>query len=139
MSTAPSPLSSALARVGDRWSLLIVHALLEGPRRFNDLQEAVDGIAPNILSRRLSDLERTGVLSTAPYSTRPPRVTYELTAAGHELASALRLLAQWGAGHADTDDAIRHETCGTPVQARWFCPTCARSVDEGDASDLSYV
>lgn len=137
--TDPSPLSAALSRVGDRWSLLIVDALLDGPRRFNDLHAAVAGIAPNILSRRLTDLEREGVLSTTPYSTRPLRMSYELTAAGHELAGALRLLAQWGAAHADTDEAIRHETCGTPVQARWYCPTCARSVDEGDASDLSYV
>lgn len=135
----PSPLSAALSRVGDRWSLLIVAALLDGPRRFNDLQAAVAGIAPNILSRRLADLEQQGVVATTPYSKRPLRVTYELTAAGAELASALRLLAQWGAAHADTDEAIRHEACGTPVQARWYCPTCAHSVDEGDASDLNYV
>lgn len=134
-----TPLAAALARVGDRWSLLIVDALLDGPRRFNDLQAAVSGIAPNILSRRLSDLERAGVLSTTPYSTRPLRVTYELTAAGRDLASALRLLAQWGATQTGTDAALRHEACGTPVQARWYCPTCGRSVEEGDASDLSYV
>lgn len=139
MDTDPSPLAAALSRVGDRWSLLIVAALLDGPRRFNDLQGAVAGIAPNILSRRLADLERQGVLGSAPYSTRPLRVTYELTAAGHELASALRLLAQWGAAHADTDEAIRHEACGTPVQAVWYCPTCARPVDEDEASDISYV
>lgn len=139
MDTDPSPLAAALARVGDRWSLLIVAALLDGPRRFNDLQAAVAGIAPNILSRRLADLEREGVLGSTPYSTRPLRVTYELTAAGQELASALRLLAQWGAAHADTDQALRHETCGTPLHAVWYCPTCARPVDEDDASDLSYV
>ena len=139
MSSETSPLSAALERVGDRWSLLIVDALLDGPRRFKDLQTAVTGIAANILSRRLGDLERAGVLTTTPYSTRPLRVTYELTAAGQELAGALRLLAQWGSAHADTDEAVRHEVCGTPVQARWYCPTCARSVDEGDASDLSFV
>ncbi|HVM00425.1 MAG TPA: helix-turn-helix domain-containing protein [Egibacteraceae bacterium] len=137
--TTASPLSAALARVGDRWSLLIVDALLDGPRRFNELQEAVEGIAPNILSRRLSDLERQGVLSTTPYTTRPLRVTYELTAAGEELASALRLLAQWGSAYAGEASAIRHEACGTPVQARWHCPTCGRTLEDGEASDLSYV
>lgn len=139
MSPDSSPLAAALARVGDRWSLLIVAALLDGPRRFNDLQAAVAGIAPNILSRRLSDLEREGVVATTPYSTRPLRLTYELTAAGEELASTLRLLAQWGAAHADGDEAIRHEACGTAVQAVWYCPTCAGPVDDGDANDLSYV
>lgn len=139
MDDARSPLAAALARIGDRWSLLIVESLLEGPRRFNELQASVAGIAPNILSRRLSDLERDGVVVTAPYSRRPPRFTYELTAAGRELAGALRLLAQWGATHAGGDEAPRHETCGTSVEARWYCPTCERSVDEGEASELSHV
>ena len=52
-----TPLASALERVGDRWSLLLIEALLEGPRRFGELSEAVDGIAPNILSDRLKRLE----------------------------------------------------------------------------------
>ena len=54
----PSPLEAALERVGDRWSLLLVEALLAGPRRFNELGEAVPGIAPNILTDRLRRLER---------------------------------------------------------------------------------
>lgn len=139
MDRARSPLAAALSRVGDRWSLQIVESLLEGPRRFNELQASVTGIAPNILSRRLSDLERDGVIVAAPYSQRPPRFSYELTGAGRELAGALRLLAQWGATNAGSDEAPRHEACGTPVQARWYCPTCERSVDEGEASELSHV
>ncbi|MGH9264916.1 MAG: winged helix-turn-helix transcriptional regulator, partial [Acidimicrobiales bacterium] len=94
----PSPLEEAVARVGDRWALLIVSALLDGPRRFNDLQGDVAGIAPNVLSQRLRTLEQHGVVVAAPYSERPPRFVYQLTAAGAELAGALRLLAQWGAG-----------------------------------------
>ena len=53
----PSPLAEALTRVGDRWTLLVVEALLPGPRRFNDLLGQVPGIAPNILSERLKRLE----------------------------------------------------------------------------------
>ena len=57
-----SPLDAALSRVGDRWSFLVVEALLDGPRRFNDLGSAIPGIAPNILTDRLRRLEREGVV-----------------------------------------------------------------------------
>ena len=93
----PSPLEAALERVGDRWSLLLVEALLAGPRRFNELGEAVPGIAPNILTDRLRRLERERIVVATPYQERPPRMSYALTADGHDLASALRLLADWGA------------------------------------------
>src|SRR3954466_13906225 len=95
----PSALAEALERVGDRWTLLIVEALLDGPRRFGDLLEGVQGIAPNILTQRLRHLEREAVVVSRPYSERPPRVAYELSAAGAELAGALRLLSDWGAPH----------------------------------------
>ena len=124
-----SPLAEALARVGDRWTLLVVEALLDGPRRFNDLLGQLPGIAANILSERLKRLEREGLLVARPYSDRPPRAAYQLTAEGRELAGALRLLAYWGAGHADPAQAPRHDACGTPVEARWYCPTCDRLVD----------
>ena len=121
----PSPLEEAVSRVGDRWTLLIVSALLDGPRRFNDLQADVAGIAPNVLSQRLRSLEEHGVVVSTPYSQRPPRFVYQLTAAGAELAGALRLLAQWGAGQSpDSVEPLRHPPCGTPLEARWYCPTC---------------
>src|SRR4051794_41859544 len=75
----PSPLADALARVGGRWTLLVVGALIEGPRRFGDLQEAVPGIAPNILSQRLRHPEREALVVAPPYSQHPPRVGYELS------------------------------------------------------------
>jgi len=136
----PSPLAEALARVGDRWTLLIVEALLSGPRRFNDLLGQLPGIAANILSERLRRLERDGLLVARLYSERPPRAAYQLTAEGRELAGALRLLAYWGAGHADPAQAPRHPACGTPVEARWYCPTCDRLVDqEPDHAEVHFV
>jgi DNA-binding HxlR family transcriptional regulator len=138
--TASSPLAEALARVGDRWTLLIVEALLGGPRRFNDLLDQLPGIAASILSERLKRLERDGLLLARPYSERPPRAAYQLTADGRELAGALRLLAAWGAGHADPAQAPVHPACGTPVEARWYCPTCDHLVDgEPDSAEVRYV
>ena len=135
-----SALDGALARVGDRWSLLIVEALLDGPRRFNDLAEAVSGIAPNILTDRLRRLEREGVVVSRAYQERPPRQDYALTDDGHELAGVLRLLAAWGSSGAAAGTpvgvALRHVTCGSPLEARWYCPTCARTVDDAEGSDL---
>jgi DNA-binding HxlR family transcriptional regulator len=135
-----SPLSEALARVGDRWTLLVVEALLSGPQRFNDLLGQLPGIAANILSDRLKRLERDGLLVARPYSDRPPRAVYHLTANGQELAGALRLLAYWGSGHADPAQAPRHSACGTPIEARWYCPTCDRLVDhDPDQADAHFV
>ena len=136
-SPAPTALGIALDRVGDRWSLLLVEALLTGPRRFNELSEAVPGIAPNILSDRLRRLERSGILVATPYSRRPVRMEYALTTDGRELAGALRLLADWGARRGGEGEPLRHDVCGTPLEARWHCPTCNRTVDDGDAAELT--
>jgi DNA-binding HxlR family transcriptional regulator len=138
-SARASSLGAALALVGDRWTLLIVDALLAGARRFNDLLSDVDGIAPNILSQRLKHLEREAMITARPYSRRPPRFSYELTAAGRDLAGALRLLAEWGARRAADADPPRHATCGTPMEVRWYCPTCARAVEEEERAELRFV
>ena len=135
-----SPLAEALARVGDRWTLLVVEALLPGPRRFNDLLGQIPGIAANILSERLKRLEREGLLVARPYSERPPRAADQLTAEGTDLAGALRLLAHWGTRHTDPADTPRHLTCGTPIEARWYCPTCDHLVDhEPRDAAVSYL
>ncbi|MDP8976498.1 MAG: helix-turn-helix transcriptional regulator [Actinomycetota bacterium] len=129
-----SPLERAVGRVGDRWALLVAHALLGGAKRFGELQQAVPGIASNVLSQRLKGLEREGVVLARPYCTRPPRFAYELTASGQELAGALRLLAQWGSAEGGSE-GLHHEACGTAMEARWWCPTCARTVDDHEAGD----
>jgi DNA-binding HxlR family transcriptional regulator len=131
-------LESALERIGERWALLVVDALLDGPKRFSDLQETVPGIAPNILSQRLKHLEREAIIVARPYQQRPLRLSYELTAAGRELAGALRLLAQWGA-RGSGEAALRHATCGSPLEARWYCPTCARVVEDAEPAELRYL
>jgi DNA-binding HxlR family transcriptional regulator len=136
----PSALEAALDRVGDRWSLLVVDVLLEGPRRFGELREALPAIAPNILTDRLRRLERERILVSTAYSTRPPRMEYALTGDGRDLASALRLLADWGSRRTG-GEPLRHDRCGTPIEARWFCPTCAIAVadteiDGGEATRL---
>jgi DNA-binding HxlR family transcriptional regulator len=137
--SAPSALATALDRVGDRWSLLLVESLLAAPRRFNELSDAVPGIAPNILADRLRRLERARILVATPYSRRPLRMEYALTADGRELAGALHLLAEWGSRRGGVGEPLRHELCGTPLQAAWHCPTCDRLIADDQADELRHL
>jgi len=136
---APAALEWAVERVGDRWTLLIVHALLTGPLRFGEFGDALPGIATNVLSQRLKRLEADGLVLSTAYSARPPRFSYELTQAGRELGGVLALLTHWGEV-AGGGDGLRHSLCGTPLEARWWCPTCDRTVDDpDDEGELRFV
>ncbi len=121
------PLATAAGAVGDRWSLLVVARLLEGPRRFGELLDELDGLAPNILAKRLDRLEAEGLVVGEPYTRRPVRHDYRLTERGADLGGALRLLAAWGAR---AHGGPAHARCGTGLDVRWFCPTCDEVVDE---------
>jgi DNA-binding HxlR family transcriptional regulator len=137
---ASGGLEAALTRIGDRWSLLVVDALLGGFRRFGELQEDLNGIATNVLAQRLKHLERLGLVVATPYSQRPPRFRYGLTAAGQDLAGAVRLLTQWGAEQAGTTaSGLRHDACGTTPDARWYCPTCSRLVADDELGELTFI
>lgn len=128
-----SALDTALRRTGDRWGFLIVDALQAGSLRFSELAEAVPGIATNVLSQRLRQLEASSIIVATPYSQRPVRYQYALTESGRGLADPLQLLAQWGTEQSvvvtGSPEPIEHVACGTALQVRWFCPTCAQLVE----------
>lgn len=128
-------LVSALEVVGDRWSLQVVAGLLDGPRRFGELAESLDGIAPNVLTTRLRQLERAGLLVATPYSQRPVRLAYGLTDSGRELAGAISLLTAWGARQSGSTEGPLHNSCGTALETVLYCPTCERPA-ESAASEL---
>jgi DNA-binding HxlR family transcriptional regulator len=137
--TSTNALADALVTVGDRWSLLVVDALGQGPRRFAELEAGLPGIATNVLTQRLRRLEADLLVMAVPYSTRPKRFAYQLTEAGRALGGATRLLAQWSADHGGGGaETPAHPECGTPMVARWWCPTCDRPSDSGPA-DLLWV
>ena len=122
-----SPLSEALTRVGDRWTLLVVEALLNGPQRFNDLLGQLPGIAANILSDRLKRLERDGLLVARPYSERPPRNEYHLTEKGLDLWPVLHALLRYGDRWYAPDGPPRrilHRSCGGEADDRRICTRC---------------
>jgi DNA-binding HxlR family transcriptional regulator len=139
MAPVTSGLDAAMAAVGDRWTLLVVDALLDGPRRFTELQQAIPKLAPNVLIARLRRLEEQGLVVATPYSDRPPRLEYRITEAGRELAGALRLLSRWGARDvAGEAEGPHHHSCGTALEVRWFCPTCGRVAEQAD-DDLLWL
>ncbi|WCO65810.1 helix-turn-helix domain-containing protein [Iamia majanohamensis] len=132
----PDPmLVRAVERVGDRWVLLIVAGLMDGPRRFGDLGDGL-GVAPNILTARLRQLEEDGLVVARPYSERPVRHEYALTGAGRELAATLAHLSEWGARRrGGPTGAAFHSRCGATLEVRAWCPTCDRTVEGEEAAE----
>lgn len=106
-------------------------ALLDGPLRFTDLSARLDGIAPNTLSSRLSDLEADGLVVSTPYQQRPERFSYHLTEDGLDLRDVIVAIRGWHTRRT-TDESPTHATCGGQLQVRWYCPHCHRAVDSPD-------
>jgi DNA-binding HxlR family transcriptional regulator len=111
--------------------LRIVEHLLDGSKRFGEITSALDGIAPNVLTSRLRQLERDGLVVATPYSRRPVRLAYSLTDAGRELADAIAVLSAWGARQTGDIDGPVHGACGTALEVRLYCPTCECAAGEG--------
>ena len=134
-----SGLARALDVVGDRWTLQIVAGLLDGPRRFGELSVSMPGIAPNVLTGRLRQLERQGVVTATPYSRRPLRLTYALSQSGRELHGTLALLSAWGTRTSSVHEGPSHASCGTQLEARLYCSTCEHPVDDFEAETLHWA
>jgi DNA-binding HxlR family transcriptional regulator len=132
-------LAHALDVLGDRWTLQVVAGLLEGPQRFGELAETLHGIAPNVLTTRLRQLERDGLVTATPYSQRPVRLAYALTDSGRELSGAISLLSAWGAHQTGDTEGPVHGACGTALETRLYCPTCERPTEEGTPDLVSWL
>ena len=124
--------------VGDRWSMLVLAALADGGCRYGELTRRVPGISSNVLAGRLAALAGSGLIVGEPYSPRPDRLRYELTAEGRALNDALAVVAAWGA-HGEEDGALRHDACGTELEMRWHCPACDAEVEPGDAGHVFHA
>jgi DNA-binding HxlR family transcriptional regulator len=98
-STDCRAVSGVLARVGDKWSVLIIVMLGDGPKRFNEIKRAVGGISQRMLTLTLRGLERDGLVTRTIFATIPPRVDYELTKLGRSLWAAVEPLGLWAQGH----------------------------------------
>lgn len=91
--------SEVLSRVGDKWTMQVVVALLDGPQRFNALKRQIGDISQQMLTRTLKTLERDGMVERTVCATTPPQVEYALSALGRSLSEPVRQMAQWARAH----------------------------------------
>lgn len=132
-------IAKALEVIGERWSLLIVRDVMNGRRRFDDLQKGL-GIARNVLSTRLQRLVEEDILERRPYQESPPRYEYFLTEKGLDLWPALVALLAWGDRHSPSPGGppmlIVHKECGGEVNDRGACESCGKVLNARDARAL---
>ena len=100
-------ISQVLARIGEKWSVLIIIMLAQTPRRFSELKRAIGGISQRMLTLSLRGLERDGLVKRTVFAVVPPRVEYELTPLGRSLHAPVSALGEWARNHLAEIDAAR--------------------------------
>ena len=124
----PDPVADAIAVIGDRWSLLILTAVFNHQRRFEELVREL-GISRKILAQRLALLCGHKVLTRVAYQQRPVRYEYRLTELGLELFPVIWGLQRWGALRTSGEPPrLRHLTCDNLMQPQLTCPQCRLAV-----------
>src|SRR5579875_2802327 len=110
-------ISAVLSRVGDKWTVLVVSALGDGPKRFNELRKALGSISQRMLTLTLRALERDGLVTRTVFPTIPPRVDYALTRLGRSLLEPVSALESW---------ALKHRAAIAEARARYDAGKAAR-------------
>jgi DNA-binding HxlR family transcriptional regulator len=132
-------IAESLEVIGERWSLLIVRDVLNGNRRFGEIQGSL-GVARNVLSARLQRLLAEGILERRPYQQSPERFEYFLTEKGLNLWPALIALLNWGDRYSTNPDGppkiIIHKECGGRVSDRGICEECGQVLNARDARQI---
>jgi DNA-binding HxlR family transcriptional regulator len=93
------PTRLTLDRIADKWTVLIVGILATGTRRFGELRREIDGISPKVLTQKLRELERDGIITRKIYASIPPKVEYRLTPLGQTLIGLLEAVRAWAETH----------------------------------------
>jgi DNA-binding HxlR family transcriptional regulator len=130
-SLMPCPIARGLSKVGEWWSILILRDCFYGETRFDGFQKSL-GIAPNMLTRRLTDLVEAGLLERRAYCAKPPRYEYLLTAAGRDFMPVLLTLGAWGNKHFSPDGkavVLRDEITGHDVRMGLVDMVSGRAID----------
>jgi DNA-binding HxlR family transcriptional regulator len=132
-------IAKSLEVIGERWSLLIVRDVMNGNRRFGEIQASL-GIARNVLSARLQRLLEEDILERRAYQESPPRDEYFLTQKGLDLWPALIALLNWGdrysPGPGGPPKVILHKECGGEVSERGICERCGKVLTARDARQV---
>lgn len=122
----PCSIADTLGVIGEKYSLLVLREIFFGVRRFDAIALNI-GAPRDVLAARLRHLVEAGVLEKVPYSERPPRFEYRLTATGRELRPVLLMLMDWGDRHlADHPPVVFEHSCGADLQPVVVCRTCGQ-------------
>ena len=103
------PTRVVLDRIGDKWTVLVIGALIDGPLRFTALRQRVGGVAPKVLTQTLRAMERDGLLTRTVFAQVPPRVDYALTDLGVSLGGPIAVLTDWAEAHVGRIVAARDD------------------------------
>jgi DNA-binding HxlR family transcriptional regulator len=101
------PTRVVLDRIGDKWTVLVIGALIDGPLRFSVLRARIGGVAPKVLTQTLRTMERDGLLTRTVFAQVPPRVDYALTELGTSLSGPIAVLTDWAETHVAQIQASR--------------------------------
>ncbi len=96
------PIQRTVAMIADKWKVIVIANLGDGTMRFRELQRAMQGVTPKVLTRQLRDLEHDGLVSRTAYAEIPPRVEYSLTPLGRSLLPILQQLHNWAVANSET-------------------------------------
>lgn len=136
----PCNIAQTLNLIGDRWTLLILHRILNGIDTFKELQERLEGIPSNLLSDRLKCLEAEDLITSSLYQQHPPRYHYELTESGKDLSDLFNSIVIWGEKHLKKCyKQLSHLECGHRLELQYFCPHCGRSVPKDQICVTEYT
>jgi DNA-binding HxlR family transcriptional regulator len=100
-------LAQILDRIGDKWTVMVVGALSDGPMRFNQIMRLIGGVSHRMLTLTLRGLERDGLVKRTTFPTIPPRVDYELSDLGRSLIGPLRVLSEWAISNRNSIELAR--------------------------------
>ena len=93
------PVETTLTLISNRWRVLILRDLMDGPRRFGELKRSIGAITQKVLTANLRAMEECGLVTRTVFPEVPPHVEYELTELGHSLKPVLDSMQEWGAGY----------------------------------------
>lgn len=116
-------IAQTLNIIGDRWTLLILHEIFLGKKTYRELEERLTGIASNLLSNRLKELEKNGFIKSEPYQKAPVRYSYSITKKGADLREVFNALILWGHKHLDVCyKKIVDKKTGDEIELRYYNP-----------------
>lgn len=124
-------LAQTLNIVGDKWTLLVLHRILNNKSTFKELQEALKPIPTNILSDRIKLLEKNGFITAEIYNEHPPRYRYLVTDKAIDFRHVFNTMILWANKHLEgCSRTVFHGACGNEVEIKYYCKACDEYVDE---------